>query len=271
MTRVNLDKAIARLAENDPKLTVDIRMSMANAIVGQFLPEGVVKGGTALKFRFGGANARYTMDLDTAWKSNLETFIKAFKVRLASGWEGFTGNLIVLPQASPRGLPFDYVMQPCEVKLSYMGRSWCSVRLEIGHNEVGDADKADMTPVPPDLASRFEELCFPVPSDLPLMPIPYQIAQKIHGATGDRSRRAHDVIDLQLIVAHMPDIDWAVVRSACHRIFAYRKCQNWPPVVVKGEGWNEVYAARKLDLPVLKTVDEAVAWTNDLIRKIERS
>lgn len=42
MTRVNLDKAIARMAGNDPRLAIDIRMSMANAIVGQFLPEGVV-------------------------------------------------------------------------------------------------------------------------------------------------------------------------------------------------------------------------------------
>ena len=50
MTRVNLDKAISRLAKNDPRLTVDIRMSMANAIVGQFIPEGIVKGGTSLEF-----------------------------------------------------------------------------------------------------------------------------------------------------------------------------------------------------------------------------
>lgn len=42
MTRVNLDKAIARMAGNDPRLAIDIRMTMANAIVGQFLPEGVV-------------------------------------------------------------------------------------------------------------------------------------------------------------------------------------------------------------------------------------
>ena len=48
MTRVNLDKAIARIAEKDPRLAIDIRMSMANAIVGQFLPEGVVKGGKSL-------------------------------------------------------------------------------------------------------------------------------------------------------------------------------------------------------------------------------
>ena len=38
MTRINLDKAIGRLAHNDPRKTIDIRMSMANAIVG--LPSG---------------------------------------------------------------------------------------------------------------------------------------------------------------------------------------------------------------------------------------
>lgn len=48
MTRVNLDKAIGRLAHNDPRKTIDIRTSMANAIVGQFIPKGVVKAGIAL-------------------------------------------------------------------------------------------------------------------------------------------------------------------------------------------------------------------------------
>ena len=87
MTRVNLDKAIARMAGDDPRLTVDMRMSMANAIVGQFLPEGVVKGGTSLKFRFGESGARYTLDLDTAWKTDLDTFLSSFRRNLAKGWE----------------------------------------------------------------------------------------------------------------------------------------------------------------------------------------
>lgn len=126
MTRVNLDKAIARMAGDDPRLTVDMRMSMANAIVGQFLPEGVVKGGTSLKFRFGEGHARYTLDLDTAWKTDLDTFLSKFRRNLANGWEGFSGELIVRPQASPRAIPFEYVMQPCDVRLSYMGRSWCT-------------------------------------------------------------------------------------------------------------------------------------------------
>ena len=146
MTRVNLDKAIARMAGDDPRLTVDMRMSMANAIVGQFLSEGVVKGGTSLKFRFGESGARYTLDLDTAWKTDLDTFLSSFRRNLAKGWEGFSGEVIVRPQAAPRAIPFDYVMQPCDVKLSYMGRSWCTIRLEVGHNEVGDADEAEMTP-----------------------------------------------------------------------------------------------------------------------------
>ena len=268
MTRVNLDKAIARMAKEDPRLIVDIRMSMANAIVGQFLPEGVVKGGTALKFRFGSANARYTLDLDTAWKTDLDIFLATFRRNLSKGWEGFTGEVAVRPQAAPPSVPFDYVMQPCDVKLNYMGRSWCTIRLEIGHNEVGDADEAEMTPVPQDLAAYFSELCFPVPNALPLMKLPFQIAQKLHGATGEKSRRAHDLIDLQLIVSSA-DVDLVKTRIACERLFKYRKCQMWPPKVVKMDGWSEIYDAQKLSLTVLPTVDDAITWANELIAKIE--
>lgn len=269
MTRVNLDKAISRLAKNDPRLTVDIRMSMANAIVGQFIPEGVVKGGTSLKFRYGATRVRYTMDLDTAWRTDLGTFLKELKLAMSSGWEGFTGEVVVLPQASPSGIPFDYVMQPCDVKLSYMGRSWCSVRLEIGHNEVGDADEAEVMPVPHDLEIVFEDLCFPVPKGLPLMRLPYQVAQKLHGATGQNSKRAHDIIDLQLIFNNSPNIDLREVRMACIRLFAYRKGQTWPPIVRKGEDWDVVYANKRQGLEVLSKVDEAIIWANDLIARID--
>ena len=267
MTRVNLDKAIARLAGNNPRLAIEIRISMANAIVGQFLSEWGVKGGTSLKFRFGGDHARYTLDLDKAWKTNLDTFLASLKRNLSSGWEGFTGEVAVRPQASPAGIPFDYVMQPCDVKLSYMGRSWCTICLEVGHNEIGDADEAEMTPVPSDLASHFKELCFPMPKPLPLMKLPFQIAQKIHGATGARSRRAHDLIDLQLIV-NTSEINFAETRVVCERLFRYRKLQPWPPKVIKQEGWDEIYAAQKFDLPVLPTIDEAIDWTTRLISKI---
>lgn len=270
MTRINLDKAIGRLAHNDPRKTIDIRMLMANAIVGQFIPEGVVKGGTSLKFRFGSDHARYTMDLDTAWKTDLDTFLKAFRKNLSNGWEGFTGEVLIQPQSAPSAIPFDYVMQPCDVKLSYMGRSWCTIRLEVGHNEIGDADEAEMTPVPDDLAECFSKLSFPLPNSLPLMKLSFQIAQKIHGATGERSRRAHDLIDLQLII-NESHINLKEVREACERLFKYRKCQTWPPKVIKSEGWKEIYINQKLNLPVLDSIDEAIVWANDLIEKIDKA
>ena len=51
--------------------------------------------------------------------------------------------------------------------------------------------------------------------------------------------------------------------------FRYRKLQTWPPKVVNQEGWEEIYAMQKLDLPVLTTVAEAIEWTNQLISKID--
>ena len=102
------------------------------------------------------------------------------------------------------------------------------------------------------------------------MKLSFQIAQKLHGATGEKSRRAHDLIDLQLIV-NAGDIDYKEVRDACERLFRYRKCQAWPPTVVSAEGWDTIYGTQKLNLPVLETVEEAVEWANELITRIENA
>ena len=40
------------------------------------------------------------------------------------------------------------------------------------------------------------------------------------------------------------------------------------PTVTKMDGWDEIYANQKLNLPVLPTVDDAIVWTNELIAKI---
>ena len=146
-SRANLDKAIQRFAGN-PLRANEIRNLMANAIVAQMIGEGVVKGGTGLKFRFGEAMSRVTADLDTAWRTGLDEFLKGLRTRMATGWNGFSGEVRVLKQGSPKGVPFDYVMQPCDVKLSYLGRPWYTVQLEVGHNEIGDADAFDVVEIP---------------------------------------------------------------------------------------------------------------------------
>lgn len=268
-SRANLDKAIQRFAGN-PLRANEIRNLMANAIVVQMIGEGVVKGGTGLKFRFGEAMSRVTADLDTAWRTGLDEFLKGLRTRMATGWNGFSGEVRVLKQGSPKGVPFDYVMQPCDVKLSYLGRPWYTVQLEVGHNEIGDADAFDVVEIPRVLKELFDFIAIPRPAAVPAMRLEFQVAQKLHGSSAPSSKRAHDLIDLQLIMGKA-DVDMKLAGEICRKLFRYRKTHEWPPTVVKGEDWERTYDDQKADLPVLPTVDQAVAWANELIGKIDRS
>lgn len=111
---------------------------------------------------------------------------------------------------------------------------------------------------------------FPELGPVPTMALHHQIAQKLHGATEPDSSRAHDLVDLQIIVGN-GEVDWRKTRETCERLFAYRRKQRWPPTVVKGDEWEALYAAQRGSLDVLEDVDSAVAWTNVLVRKIAES
>ncbi len=268
-SRTNLDRAIQRYAGYDAK-AVSLRVSMANAIVAQMIGEGVVKGGTGLKFRYGDLATRVTLDLDTAWNTNLDSFLKDLNAKLKSGWNGFDGTVVIQRQAFPRGIPFDYVMQPCDVKLNYKGVPWVTVKLEVGHNEIGDADDVEMLPLPNEVAGIFDYLCLPRPGDIPVMRLEFQVAQKLHGVSAPNSKRAHDLIDLQLI-AMRENLNLRKLSEICRRLFIYRKGQSWPPKITKGEGWGAVYATQSVGLEVRPTVDEAIQWANAFIEDVENA
>lgn len=261
-SRRNLDIAIERMAERygDPLRT---RAALATAIVAQMLPGGVVKGGTALKLRFGNAQTRFTRDLDAAREGDLDSFVDELDATLRRGWEGFTGHLAEREPAHPASIEARYLMRPFDAKLAYNGKSWVTVPVEIGHNEIGDADEAEFG-IAPDIASMFEELGFPAPKPAPLMPL-----HKLHAASMPGSRRAHDLVDLQLIGENAPDIDYALVRRTCVRLFAYRQLQGWPPTIVEGETWEDTYQMAREGLNVLSTAAEAVAWASHLIERID--
>lgn len=57
------------------------------------------------------------------------------------------------------------------------------------------------------------------------------------------------------------------------RLFDYRRKQPWPPLVVKGPEWERLYAEALANIvgevPVLRSVDEAIVWANDLIARID--
>ncbi|MBR4613172.1 MAG: nucleotidyl transferase AbiEii/AbiGii toxin family protein [Kiritimatiellae bacterium] len=265
-----LELAIVRRAgRSNPRALAD-RITMANAIVGQFLGDGVaVKGGSSLRFRYGSDGTRHTMDFDTTRRISLDEFLSRFQNGLSMGWEGFTGEAALLPQASPRGVPPEYVMQPIRVKLFYKGKNWCSVDLEISLGEAGAADDIELMQPNAETVAVFTELGFPAPMPAPLMRIEHQVAQKLHAVSDTHSHRAHDLIDLQLIVQR-EKLDFAKIRRICVRLFAARKRTPWPPPKVKGgDDWPTLYDNQKGALPVLPTVEEAVDWVNGLIEEID--
>ncbi len=262
----HLDDAIRRLAGKHPQSFVSARTVMANALVASMLPDGVVKGGSALKMRFGDEATRFTTDLDTATATDPAAFASRLDAKLRSGWEGFSGRVVARKPASPEGIPEQYVMQPYDVKLDYLGKPWCTVPLEVGHNEIGDADAADWTDLA-DAAGLFEAMGFSAPGKAPLMPLDHQIAQKLHAVSGPGDR-ARDLVDLQLIAARA-EIDLAATKDICERLFSYRKAQVWPPTIVKQEGWDEMYAELAEGLPVIQDIDGAIQWANEMVAKID--
>ena len=70
----NLDMALRRIGGVDEDY-VRRRTVVANAIVASMMPDGAVKGGSAMKIRFGDAATRASTDLDAARATSLEIFV----------------------------------------------------------------------------------------------------------------------------------------------------------------------------------------------------
>lgn len=158
-------------------------------------------------------------------------------------------------------------MQPFDVKLKYRNAPWCTVNLEVGYDEIGDAQHSEPF-IDASVVEVFKTLCLPLPKPVPLMSLEHQVAQKLHGVSEPGGKRAHDLIDLQLIFSRS-NVDIVETRRIAVRLFANRQRQTWPTMVAKGEGWDELYAAAKGELPVRVAVDEAVEWVNELISRID--
>lgn len=159
----HLDDSIRRECGGDQAAYVRLRTLMANAVVARMLPDGVVKGGSAIKMRYGNARTRYTTDLDTATATDPTAYAGFLGAALAHGWEGFTGRVVPREPAHPRDVPEEYVMRPFDVRLAYLGKPWCTVPLEVG-----DADDADWVDLE-DAAAAFAALGFPSPGRAPLI------------------------------------------------------------------------------------------------------
>ena len=170
----------------------------------------------------------------------------------AVGWEGFTAQFT--PPAAFEVPGLSTPAQRFTAKLSYHGKPFASVPVEVSAVEAGNAERYDA------VASDALALVGLPPADaVPCMTLPWQVAQKLHACTDPveeprTNDRAHDLFDLLLIEALLVDEPLADTRAACLAVFRARRRQTWPPAIAPRRHWEPIYrraleGLSALDLP----------------------
>lgn len=222
---------------------------------GRFL----IKGGIACELRFQD-RARATRDLDALFHGSLEELLANLDTAFATSYSGFSFRYTPPEAVSKTGA------HRFDVKLTYQGRSWATLRVEVSPQE-GQAHEPEAVP-----ALSVGEFGLTGPTEVACLSLRYQIAQKIHACTErfpDRENdRVHDLIDLQLMQELIED--YSRLSTACIEIFELRRTHAWPPTLTIEPTWRETYRAlaAELDFPT-KDLDEAVARVQALIDTID--
>lgn len=194
-----LEGRIAERAKAENSTVAKLKSLVANLAVCQMLPPSAVKGGTGLKLRLGESLTRQTPDLDTAFRGNMQKFEAQLRENLAAGWGDFTGAVVPGTPRAPESVPAAYVMQPFAVKLQYRNKSFTTVELEVGFDELEATGDLTETALSTELIDTFAALGLPRPNPVSVLPLHHQVAQKLHACTEPGSQRAHDLVDLQLM------------------------------------------------------------------------
>lgn len=256
-----LESRIAERAKAENSTVAKLKSLVANLAVCQMLPPSAVKGGTGLKLRLGENLTRQTPDLDTAFRGDMQNFEEQLRKNLEAGWGGFTGAVVSGTPRGPASVPSAYVMQPFAVKLQYRNKSFTTVELEVGFDELGATEDLTETALSAELIDTFMALGLPRPDPVPVLPLHHQVSQKLHACTEPGSQRAHDLVDLQLMAGLADDV---LVAETVERLFRFRRQHAWPAVAASTKEWNTLYsdAATGLEEVVLPTVGDAVQWLN---------
>lgn len=262
----SLQARVRNVAQERGQQPRRIQRAVASTVVGQMLPDGVVKGGTAMKIRVGEAGSRYTPDFDASRhrrrlrraaarppRARLERLHRnCERARTAAG-RGRSPRLRDAAFRDPARLPGPALADGRARTRPRRGRQHRGQRSEDRRRHSRDlrdhrsrsagADSADVGRAP----NRAE-------------------AARLHlrEPEHDCNERAHDLVDLQ-ILGQEEAIDYAKLREIGARLFAARRAHEWPPAVVEYDNWDTIYAEAAEGLDVLPTVTEAVAWANDLV------
>ncbi len=293
---LNTSQLNARLEEASRELGVPsarVRRMLCTLIVSQMLPDAVaIKGGMGVKLRMGERGTRATADLDVSTRQRGAAFEEAFRARLAQGWGSVPatkGALRKDPDAPDRvaftavlkpqrlhdpGLARpQYVVHPYRVTLSFLGREWAGLDVEVSDPEIEPHAHARRA-VDGELVELSEHFGFGELQAVELIDLEYQMAQKIHAVTDPDYARAHDLVDLQLLWDAGPEL--TPLREFCVRTFDFRRAQEWPPLPLRAmDEWEPAYRVAREETEVggrslvLAGIDSAREWFEQVIALID--
>lgn len=229
-------------------------------------PAFAIKGGVAMELRLQ-LDARATRDLDAVFLGAFDGWLDALDDAIARPIADFE-----LSRGEPEPIKTTSTMR-VHIYLDYRGRRWGTVTLEVASAESGqilDIDKVD----PFDLT----QFGLPAADRVPVVGLPYLIAQKLHACTepldGRDNPRVRDLIDLQLVQPLLDDADLPRVRQACRAIFSARGTHTWPPTFAIPPAWPAAYARladEQADTELALTVEDAARSVEALTTRIDAS
>lgn len=256
---------------------------VAAEILQQVQPEDMpgtslflVKGGSQIEMRLGVASSRASKDLDASFRGDFDQMYARAQLAFRAGWNGFTAEL-----TRPEVIKVPGVVVPpirFKAKLMYRGFAFCTVPLEVSPAEASSGNESDTITPSPLAHLGLRGLGLPESSKVDCLSLRYQVAQKLHACTelpdGKDNERAHDLVDLQLLMGLLDPDNLQAVRSACEETFASRDGQLWPPALQPPPSWTELYRAARADvldadvLNLAPTVEDAIVIVQDLINAI---
>jgi hypothetical protein len=156
------------------------------------------------------------------------------------------------------------------LRLSYKGRSWGSVMLELAPVEGNMGTELDRI-----AGVQMDALQVPVPETVNCVSLRYPVAQKLHACTevfddGPENDPFRDVMDILLVEDLLSDVGLAHVRDACVDILAVRDKHTWPPELTIYGSWRAPFAQLARENGFMpEDIDEAAAELRNLISDID--
>jgi len=263
-------RLLAQLGGGDLQVRRHLQL-MASVVVAQMLPGGVVKGGSGISMRRGPAESRASADLDVTRGLHIseDDYFDQLQENLSTGWQGFQGRAVRMKRANPAHIPFDYLVLPIKVVLTYKSSVFQNVVVELVRDEVGSTLKPSIE-IADEVCGLFETVGLATPKPIALISIEHQLVQKLHACTTPHSDgtndRAHDLVDIQLLTADTT-IDPMQVSEIGRRLFALRGQGVWPPTITAFDSWPQLYADAARGLPV-RPLAEAIEWINGFVKDV---